>query len=187
MLLTATFSICWIFMYNSVYCKILYTGFWFPHRDNISFGIPATMTLNGFKLILRYIFAPLGATKYHTLHFEMELVCLYVRVFVVVGDTEQKIKYGRCRKKMNLGEFCFCSCCHSFFRASLSLLHLSLLTAVNIAVSILIEGTSTENKSSGPLSIFLSALRCCCSVVAPFFLCNLNFYLSITACPYFFP
>lgn len=27
--------------------------------------------LKRFKLILQYIFIPLGATKYHTLHFEM--------------------------------------------------------------------------------------------------------------------
>lgn len=42
--------------------------------------------------------------------------------------------------------------------AIISLFHLSLLTAVNITVSILTEGTSasrpSENYSSGPLSIF---------------------------------
>lgn len=72
----------------------------------------------------------------------------------------------------------------------ISLFHLSLLTAVNIAVSILIEGTSvsclSQNYSSGPLSIFPCFHRCCCSDVAPLFplfsVCDLDFYLSITAC-----
>lgn len=40
----------------------------------------------------------------------------------------------------------------------------------------------SENNSSGPFSIFVPNLRCCCSVVALFFVCNLNFYLSIPGC-----
>lgn len=40
----------------------------------------------------------------------------------------------------------------------------------------------SENNSSGPLSIFVSTLRCCCSVVAPFFVCNLNFNSANLAC-----
>lgn len=60
-------------MYNLVYCKILYSGFCSLMVIKISFRIPAAMKLNGFKLILQYIFVPLDATKYHTLHFEIEL------------------------------------------------------------------------------------------------------------------